>query len=1115
MSTPAPPDQADRDAVRADLDRTLFVEAGAGTGKTTALVGRIVMLVRAGVPLREVAAITFTEAAAAELRDRVRTELQRAAIAGEIEPARADEVDDAAISTLHAFAQRIISEHPLEAGLPPAIEILDEIASGLEFGERWRRFVDDLYADASVRPVLLRAFALNLRFERLREVALRFEDQRDRLPVEVPEPPPLPPAPMTDLIAALRRSAAWQDTCLDQTDGLYERIGEEGQLADELAAAASDQKRVELLAVYEEVLRWAPGADGRKGPKGRKTSWSDECEGVRADHLAARERFESTIAAIREDVLRRLVDRVHQFTLDAAAERMADGRLAFHDLLIAARDLLRDHPEVRRAEHDHYRYVLIDEFQDTDPIQVELAILLATDVDDVTGSTWHQLPVDAGRLFFVGDPKQSIYRFRRADIDLFLDVQAKAADEVLRLVANFRSVPGVVDWVNGVFGELMPAEQKVGQAAYQALVAHRPAIDSVEHAVTVIGQEHDLKVREVRGIEATEIATVLQHAHGTWPVQAGPADERRPARWHDMAILLPTRTSLPMPEKALTHADVPYRVESASLVWSTQQIRELLAVLRAIDDPSDEVAVVAALRSPSLACSDDDLLAYRVAGGRWRPTRSVPESLDVDHPVVRGLALLRELHDERWWPGVSGLVEQVLRRLRFFELATAGPRPRDPWRRLRFVLQQAREFEVTPGATLRRFLDWADAQAAEAARVREPVLPESDDDAVRILTVHGAKGLEFPIVVLTGLNRGRDTRTSTVLWDDQHQAQVKISRFESSGFSEVSALAKELDQEERLRLLYVAATRARDHLVLSLHRPSRGVDTDARLIVDAMDTGAAPYGRLDAAALNIDDRDGDRGDRDDLGDDGSGTAVPLELPLPPPVEPPDQPGARATWLAERARLLGSNRRLVSRAATSLQTADDEKPEPQDEARPHRLGRAGSAVGRAVHATLQAVDLAIDPAASGAAVAAIAAAEAAAERVAELAPQVERAVQNALRSEVVREAVRHRYWREMYVGAPTEGGMIEGFIDLLYETPEGLVIVDYKTDRAPEPDGMEAAVTRYRLQLATYALALQQTLGRPVDRAALLFVSGPEARVRWIDDLPDAVDEVTALLAAPE
>ena len=619
----APPtDQADRDAVRNDLGRTLFVEAGAGTGKTTALVGRIVTLVRQEVPLREVAAITFTEAAAAELRDRVRTRLQHAAVAGEVPPARADEVDDAAISTLHAFAQRIISEHPLEAGLPPAIEVLDEISSGLEFDERWRRFIDGLYADPTARDVLLRSFALGLDLDRLREVALRFEDQRDRLPLTVPEPTPPEPVDVGAVVAALRSATDWRSSCVDPSDPLYERLTKEAHIADLLAAADTDLERIEVLVAHEETpLQWAP-RDKRKGPQGRKKSWPDECTGVRIDHQSAKDAYQSTMATIRRGVLARLVDRVHRFTLDAAAERMAEGRLAFHDLLIAARDLLRTHPEVRRAEHDHYRYLLIDEFQDTDPIQVELAVLLATGVDDVGDEPWHQLPVDSGRVFFVGDPKQSIYRFRRADIDLFLDVQSKAADEVLHLLANFRSVPDVVDWVNAVFGELMPAQQKRGQAAYQALVPHRPPMDGVDCAVTVIGHEHEARVGEIREIEAGEIAAVLRQAWRRWPVSVATLDGEttRAARWQDMAVLLPTRTSLPMLEKALAAADVPYRVESASLVWSTQQVRELLAVLRAIDDPSDEVAVVAALRSPSFACSDDDLLSYRVGGGRWVPT---------------------------------------------------------------------------------------------------------------------------------------------------------------------------------------------------------------------------------------------------------------------------------------------------------------------------------------------------------------------------------------------------------------------------------------------------------------------------------------------------------------
>jgi len=181
-------------------------------------------------------------------------------------------------------------------------------------------------------------------------------------------------------------------------------------------------------------------------------------------------------------------------------------------------------------------------------------------------------------------------------------------------------------------------------------------------------------------------------------------------------------------------------------------------------------------------------------------------------------------------------------------------------------------------------------------------------------------------VVLSGLNRGRDNRYSTVLWDDDQTAQVKISRFESTGFSDVSELSKDLDKEERLRLLYVAATRARDHLVLSLHTPERG-DNDAKLLASTAASTGAVHGVLDPWAT--------------IGPSvapppGADEPVPLSLPLPPSVEPADQAGARAAWLADRERLLASSRRLVSRAATSLQTADDEKPEPDDEPDRHRL-----------------------------------------------------------------------------------------------------------------------------------------------------------------------------------
>ena len=834
-------------------------------------------------------------------------------------------------------------------------------------------------------------------------------------------------------------------------------------------------------------------------------SWSDECDGVRADRAAARAlRVDDRRGSSRRpEPPRRPGAPVH-----ARRRRRAHGR-GPPRLPRPADRRTRPAAQPRRrppAEHDHYRYLLIDEFQDTDPIQVELAILLATGASEVgADDAWHELPVDPGRVFFVGDPKQSIYRFRRADIDLFLDVQSKAADEVLHLSANFRSVPGVVEWVNAVFGELMPAEQKRGQAAYQPLTASRPPMDGGRAR----GHHHrpaSTTPRSARCARSRPPRSPPSSARpgDRWPVHVDdPPDgaaSTRPAQWQDMAILLPTRTSLPMLEKALGAADVPYRVESASLVWSTQR------GARAPGDPAGDRrpvrrggrgggAALAVVRAAATTTSSPT--GWPADAGRRRA--ACPRASTSSTPWCAGSPSCGRSTTSVGGPVSSGLVEQVLRRFRFFELATAGPRPRDPWRRLRFVLQQAREFEATPGATLRRFLDWADAQASEAARVREPVLPESDDDAVRILTVHGAKGLEFPIVVLSGLNRGRDNRYSTVLWDDDQTAQVKISRFESTGFGDVSELSKELDKEERLRLLYVAATRARDHLVLSLHTPERG-DNDAKLLAG---TAESSWGRPGRAGSVGGHRSVGRSHPAPMS--RSPSRCRCHRPWSPPTSwalvPPGSPTANACSRPAGGSSAGRPRRCrppttrsPSPTTSPIGTASDG---PAARWVERCTPRSSPSTWRRAPTSPPSRRPKRPPSASPS-----------------WRPEVEKGRAQRARAPTCRRGGAPPALARDVRRRPHATGMVEGFIDLLYETPEGLVIVDYKTDRAPEPDGMAAAVARYRLQLATYALALEQTLGRPVAGAALLFVSGSEARTRWIDDLPGAVREVSDLLSSP-
>ena len=299
-------------------------------------------------------------------------------------------------------------------------------------------------------------------------------------------------------------------------------------------------------------------------------------------------------------------------------------------------------------------------------------------------------------------------------------------------------------------------------------------------------------------------------------------------------MLVPTRTGLSRLLPELEAQDIPYRLESRSLVYNSEDVRGLLGILRAIDDPNDEIALVGSLRSPAFACSDADLFGWREAGGRWDYRAKSPVGIAADHPVADALRWLRATSVAQWRMSVSALVEHVIRERRLMELAVVDRRPRDRWQRLRFLLDQARDFCDRGGRTLSEFLEWAKRQADEGTRVIESVVPESDNDAVRIMTIHAAKGLEFPVVVLTGLNVEPRIHRPCLLWSTDQAPELYFrSGLNTPGYDAIYQREASFERAERVRLNYVAATRARDHLVVSLYRKNddRG-KTDAHLIAE-------------------------------------------------------------------------------------------------------------------------------------------------------------------------------------------------------------------------------------------------------------------------------------------
>ncbi|HLK44893.1 MAG TPA: 3'-5' exonuclease [Acidimicrobiales bacterium] len=828
------------------------------------------------------------------------------------------------------------------------------------------------------------------------------------------------------------------------------------------------------------------------------------------------------LAAVAVDVaVRRLGEHIAAFTLDGVEERRREGTLEFHDLLVLARTVLRDPRSgwpVRRSLASRYPRLLLDEFQDTDPIQVELALLIASDDRGAGGKRWQDIAPRPGAVFFVGDPKQSIYRFRRADIGTFMGLRDSLPSGVERLTANFRSGATVLAWVNATFSSLI-VEAPGCQPAYVGLDAWRGDAPSGP-PVELLGPDAlpaGSSAAELRAREADAVAAAIVRAIGEgWAVSTDGG--WRAVQASDVCILVPARTSLPFLERALTAAGIPYRAETSSLVYGTREVRDLLAVARAVDDPTDQLALLTALRTTAFACGDDDLYSWRVLRGRWDHQAAWPEGVDGSHPVAAAMAWLASMYRARTWMAPSAVLDAIVRERRVLEVAFAGSRPQDLLRRVRFVIDQARAWEEAAGGSLRDYLTWVERQSAPTSRVVETVLPETDEESVRIMTVHAAKGLEFPVVVLSGMTSKPSARPAgvRVLWADGRWEAKLGKGVATQQYDEVLPLQEMLDDEERRRLLYVAATRARDHLLVSVHRVERNGNepTLAELVWGAVPsdgpyyeepgTTSVPSAAAPARAPRLD-----------------ATSAPAGAPRLGGADAPGVPGARqldwAAWQAERTAVMASASRRLTTSATRLaeelaarregERVDD--PGLAKDARDLELpawqkGRYGTSIGRAVHAVLQTVDLA-----TGAGLPEAAAAQAAAEEVLGREALVTALARSALESALVRDAATRPHWREVYVGAPVGEGVVEGYIDLLVRADDGLVIVDYKTDVVRGDADLDAKVERYRPQLAAYAAAMEAAVGEPVARAVLLFLSTDGARAVTVDGIRDAVASVRA------
>jgi len=1103
------PEQAAAIAVRGD---DVLLEAGAGTGKTGVMVERYCRLVcDSGLSPDAVLAFTFTDKAAAELRQRIRAELARRAERGSERAASVlAGIGGAWVTTIHGFCNRVLAAHPVAAGVDPGFRVLDAPETGRAAREAFDdALVDFLKAGDPAREETVAAFDV----EGLRGAIVAVHAELRSRGVAAPR---LPEPPRPDPEAAIAAAIEAAGECLAE---LEEKNGKRGEAERELLAQA-----LERLS--------APG-----GPPSL-----DELRALatssRAKTLTSyREAIEAAIRSVAEagegaTAYGHLAELLELFSarFEAAKERRTG--IDFEDLQILAARLL-ERAEIGEHYRSRFRQILVDEFQDTNRLQLRL-------IEALRGPKTE--------LVAVGDELQSIYGFRHADLEVFRrqreEVERRADAELMRLSGNFRSRPQVIGAVN-LLGEALLGDSyqplRVGAAPTE------PSPDTREVAGSEPAVELLLTARDGWDGDGIELEPAID---GATPLNCL-AEARFVAERlrelseagvprGEMVVLLRAFTHLDAYEDSLERAGLRPYVVGGRGYWSQQQVADVCALLATIANPLDDHALFGALASPACGAAPDTLWLLRAAAGKRRHVwpaveraaglgdseLTEPERLeaipDEERELLRTFAArIAALRERGPRLSLAALIEAAVTETGYDLAVLSRPAGEARFANVRKMGRLAAEFESREGRDLRGFLDFLAARAEGEAEAQAATAAEGHD-GVRIMTVHNAKGLEFGVVAVPDLARsllaGGRAPLLAVGREEEPRVGLQLRRLGSASinlfaYGELLEEARERDSEEGLRLFHVAATRAKRHLILSgVVKPEPGKETRPSTpvierIVDALgiarDADAtvpvappAPRPGLEAAF------------------EPSAIAVRANLPSPeraaelralrrreaseralgegpPPLverNPPIVPSRPLSYTAISAFKECPYRFYMERVLGLARTENLPDAEGEPSAREERTAR-----GAAVHALLEwsQANGWVEPGPELAARYAVANGLGE-ETGPELLEPVRRWLGAPLREQIGAEAVRTRAEVPLLLGVG--GTVLRGSIDLLVEREgKAPLVVDYKTDRRGGADPAERA-GRYEVQRSIYALAVAEALDAPEVGVAYVFLERPDEPV---------------------
>ena len=1144
----------DRALIRTALDDTLVVEAAAGTGKTTELVARIVLLIQSGrAAVTEIVAVTFSEKAAGELKLRLREELERARVDPKRKPEEITrlngavlEFEEAHVSTIHGFCAELLRERPVEARIDPSFAVLTETQADRLFDEAFAGWMEQALAEPGegVRRSLRRPRRVSWwrdtddadgPIARLRRAGRDLLQWRDH-PAAWKRPAWDRPAMIDRVVASVLDVAAMTAQPIFERDPLFVDTVSLRRQAGEIARAAAQVPR-DYDGLEALVTALAGDRDLAKTRKGGGAMYSKTV--ARQNVLNSRE---ALLTALR--TFRTLADAdlaaLIQGELQSCIQRYEDrkqrtGTLDFLDLLIRARDLVRDCAPVREAFQRRFKFILVDEFQDTDPVQAELLTLLA---GDGTGR------VRNGALFLVGDPKQSIYRFRRADIGMYQRIHDELLNHGARPVVlkqSFRSVPNIQRFVNAAFRDPMRRDDDALQPGYVELNQYRQHIAGQPSVVALpVPRPYGRYRVAKKSIEASLPDALGEFvrwliAESGWRVTSA-ADQPRPVRPSDVCMLFRrfiayqddvTRTYV----EALESRGVPHLLVGGKTFHEREEVDAVRTALSAIEWPEDELSVFATLRGPLFALGDEELVDYHARmkaqseGHAFHPYHVLEPVPDHLGPVREALVTLREFHAGRNYRPVADTIGRLIEATRAhagFMLWRGGEQV---LANVLHIAELARQYESEGGLSFRGFVETLRSAADRAQAPEAPILEEGSE-GVRLMTVHKAKGLEFPIVILADMTCGLSRDDAQRYLDaTRGLSAIKLAGWTPLDLIENNDREARRDRAEGVRLAYVAATRARDLLVVPAigdgpfdegwvsplnaalypeiaerQSPRRGAGTPAfkskDTLLDRPDGEMPGSATVRPGEFTMTDRASgetfsvvwwDPALLDHPGDDTRGLR--RDDLIAKDARPEDVARDRhryETWQRRRGDLHERASKPSLRVMTATEFLQKSLSDPQA-SRPDASGveilnagvtgtrPSGRRFGVLVHALLASIPMnaTIDQIRSLATVQARVLAAPDDERDA-AAAIVDRTLKHSVLADARAAVAAGRTCRrEAPISIVRGDTLIDGQIDLAFETPNGWRVVDFKTDAE-----LGRAEEIYRLQVALYAGALQAITGRP-------------------------------------